>query len=193
MNPLDTLQTLLTAGVDLLEAAAEHNPRQLAALGLPLHRARSLSKLADVFFGPTKSTARQRRAVDAARANGHSLPTLEMINSHARRVPKPWKLREELCRLRGSYEEIRAVAKKRVEELTADQPPNPRRGLNVSHDVKARAKTIHYTAPEHEINEIMAAVNSPEDFRALLDDGGAPRTIEDIHREVMDRVADLIG
>ncbi|MDR7328876.1 HNH endonuclease signature motif containing protein [Corynebacterium guangdongense] len=180
MNHLDALETLLRGGVALLAAAAGKTPRQLASLGLPLHQARSMLTLAGVYFGPTKSTARQRRCAAAARANGHSLPTLEMIEKHAGRVPSPWALREELCAMTGSYEEIRAHAKARVEELTADRPPNPRRGLRVTHDVQAMAATIHYTAPEHEVAALLAEVRTPEGFRALLADG-APTTVIRTH------------
>lgn len=180
MDHLDALESLLRGGVDLLAAAADLTPWQLADRGLPLHQARAMAALAETYLGPTRSTARQRRALAAARANRHSLPTLEMIDKHARRVPDPWALREELCALSGSYEDIRAVAVARVAEMTADAAPNPRRALRVTHDVRAMAKTIHYTAPEHEIAALMASVNSPEDFTALLADG-APATVIRTH------------
>lgn len=60
---------------------------ELTAAGMPDAAAASIAHLSQIYFGPTSFTRRQRRAVEGARRNGHSLPTLEVIEKHARRAP----------------------------------------------------------------------------------------------------------
>lgn len=77
----------LNSAMDILAEAADASAADLNAAGMPDTAAESIAQLAQVYFGPTRFRRRQRRAVDGARRNRHSLPTLEVIEKHARRAP----------------------------------------------------------------------------------------------------------
>ena len=79
----------LNSAMDILAEAADASAADLNAAGMPDTAAESIAQLAQVYFGPTRFRRRQRRAVDGARRNRHSLPTLEVIEKHARRAPTP--------------------------------------------------------------------------------------------------------
>ena len=70
--------------MDLLAEAADASAADLTAAGMPDATADTIAQLAQVYFGTTSFRRRQRRAVDGARRNRHSLPTLAVIEKHAR-------------------------------------------------------------------------------------------------------------
>ena len=92
----------LNSAMDLLAEAANASAADLTAAGMPDAEAESVAQLAQVYLGTTSFRRRQRRAVDGARRNRHSLPTLAVIEKHARRAPtqaRAWALRAELTHI----------------------------------------------------------------------------------------------
>ena len=161
MRLLDTLQELLGRGIDLLEQASRVSVHQLTDLGLNTSSAREWRRLADVFFGPTRSTRKQADAVTAARANGHSVQTLSMINRMAKQVPEGhrWRLRRDLCRINGPYAAVLAEAKKLVDALR-DPEPAATRSLTVGRNPGKRQATLRLTGPEPEILGLAAQLEA---------------------------------
>lgn len=152
MQPLELLAAIHSRGTDLLSAAYGHTAHQLAArCGMPVGEARSLVKLAATFLGETTSPRKQTDAFAAAAANGHGLATLKMIDAHARRLDDPtqqWPLRLELASMSGTFEEIRAHARRRLEELNTPAEPSQAVDpeLSIRHDHARRRTTFTFTA-----------------------------------------------
>ena len=87
MNLVEAHLRSQAAGIELVAAVAGLSLDQLRAWG-PESAARSLLALHDVYFSHTSFSRKQTRAVDAARANSHDLPTLMLIERFARRLTK---------------------------------------------------------------------------------------------------------
>lgn len=119
MTVLDALTALQTQGIGLLEAVRGMSRNELAACGLRGATAGSWLRLADVFFGPTRRRRAQAAAVAAARDGELSVDALLIIDKHTRKLldGDEWALRAELCRLRGTVDEIDRAAAARVREL----------------------------------------------------------------------------
>ena len=87
MNLVEAHLRSQAAGIELVAAVAGLSLDQLRAWG-PESAALSLLALHDVYFSPTSFSRKQARAVEAARANSHDLPTLKLIERFARRLTK---------------------------------------------------------------------------------------------------------
>ncbi len=180
MALLDSIGHLQRHGMDLLQEVVGLSKFDLMGRGLPRSVAAAWLRAADTWFGPTRSTRKQADAVRAARANGHSLDTLRMIDRHARSLvdaSNAWALRLQLCSTPGSYEDVDKLGRARVAELNAPHEPAPRRRLSVSNRPSRRESTLHYTDAEHVIAGIRAQLRDAADparaFHDLLHDGGA--------------------
>lgn len=122
MSYLDTYAALQRVGIDLLEEVGAHTAATLTGCGLSSKETARLLRLFRIYFGTTRSHRKQRDAVSAARANGHSLDTLDAIHSAARGVHDGaevtmWDLLVEFCGYSGSYADIKRRAKQRVTEI----------------------------------------------------------------------------
>lgn len=134
MNVFEALEMVSRQGMAILEECARRAPGDVATrLGVSVAQARRWRRLAEVYFGPADSPARQARAVAVSRERGWSLERLEMIERHAGRVRgrgRAWALREELCAHAGSFEEVQRLARTRVADLAAPAPPQA--GVRIS-------------------------------------------------------------
>lgn len=138
MNLVEAHLRSQAAGIELVAGVAGLSFEQLRAWG-PESAARSLLALFDVYFASTAFTRKQARAVAAARANGHDLPTLLLIERFAGRLKKQrqaWDLRIELCGITGDEKAVARYARKRIRELSPPTTPKPgvtiRRGKELS-------------------------------------------------------------
>mgnify|MGYP000852733868 FL=1 len=151
--------------VRVLEAIASGNltTRQLDMLGY--RDAGSWTRLAEVYFGPT----RHRRLQEAARRAGAdlSLDALRVVERHTRKLlpgaaVSPWELRVELCALRGTVAEIDRQAAARVRELNravddAETKAYGRRSVKGGKNTDALGlRTITMTGPERHITALLA-------------------------------------
>lgn len=145
MNILDEIAALRRRGIDILRAACDVAPRDLVdRTGISLTEARTWTRTARDYLGPTRYTAVRRRVVAAAEANGHSLQTLAMINTHARRLAtdaERWALRETLTAMTGDYDAILEAAKDatRIDPETDTSPPT------LGHSVDHKRQRINFT------------------------------------------------
>ena len=177
MGLLDALTRLLERGIDLLGSIVGMSVHQVRDTGLSTSTAREWLRLSEVYFGPTTATRKQADAVAAARAHGHSVQTLSLIERLARQVPEPlrWRLRRDLCRVPGSYEDVQAEGNRLVALLRDEDSPAPH-SLTVGRRPRHRQATLRITGPEHEILGLSTQLRSS---------GPAQR-----YREFMDRVRD---
>ena len=130
--------------MDILAEAADASAADLTAAGMPDAEAESIAQLAQVYFGPTRFRRRQRRAVDGARRNRHSLPTLEVIEKHARRAPtqaRAWALRAELTHIACDTREMERRARAKLRKMRAPREPKP--GVRLRR--RAAGKPVSYT------------------------------------------------
>ncbi|MGP5507358.1 HNH endonuclease signature motif containing protein [Corynebacterium flavescens] len=108
----------LSRGVDLVAECSGLSAPDLEKMGASAQDAAELISLHTIYFGPTPYTAKQRSAVCAARRNGHTLSTLQHIESFTRRITgklDAWNLRVELCSTPGEH--VTAVARRRLREM----------------------------------------------------------------------------
>ncbi|MDO5033146.1 MAG: HNH endonuclease, partial [Corynebacterium sp.] len=90
-----------SAGMAIIQGAAGLSAAELVEAGCSKREAEELVHLAQVYFGPTTFTRRQRKA----QATTHSLSTLKLIESYAKKVKgkdAAWQLRLKLLALTTS-------------------------------------------------------------------------------------------
>lgn len=172
MDIFEQLAHIARNGIAVLRACAARSPHDVASvLGLPLSQAREWERLAEVYFGPADSPRRQERAIAAAEAAGHSLERLRIIERHARKLRKrgqAWALREELCALAGTVDEVNAHGALRVRELGAES--TPRAGVRFSR-VRGGMRTLTVCGDQHVITALEKALDT-----RVPDGTTAPRT-----------------
>lgn len=153
MNAYDVMKTLQNQGMALLEHIHTLTRVELLADGFVLGDIKKWQRTATDFLGPTKSTAKQRDTLRLARQRGHSLDTLVMINSHARKVgDKAWELRLELAKMNASYETIDQHAKMRVKQLV--QPAKKARVGYTTRTVDDYSESLTITGPSAAITDL---------------------------------------
>ena len=106
----DLLDAVRALGVDAL---AGFDRDALIAAGVDPARVRALGGVHEVYFGPTRFRKQQRLAVEAARAGGHSLDKLVLIErymAHIDDAAERWRVRRELLAVRGSFATLRRAA-----------------------------------------------------------------------------------
>lgn len=142
--------------MDFLQAARDVDPYDLArVLGEDRNKTKSWIKAAEVYFGPTRCTAMQRRARQAATDNRLSLSQLLLIETHAKKLDSDtaaWRLREKLCAHAGTFEQLKAAAKEIVSEQTEEKAPEP--SLRVGKEV-AGTRSLHYTGPSQLVTSLV--------------------------------------
>ena len=98
MSALQAYATHIGSAMDILAEAHGMPERALLELGLPDVEARELRAMAEVYFGTTGFSRKQRHAATAARH--HDLVTLKLIEKYVSRLRNKrdaWNLRVELC------------------------------------------------------------------------------------------------
>lgn len=150
---LETYAAQLASPMDLLGEASGMSEAELRGLGLPASEARELNRLANIYFGPTAFSARQR----AARSTSHSLPTLKAIERYVARAAnqrEAWALRERLCTTPGDIDEIVALAR-----LLAPARRRPRPGVRLTRR-RGSAWTLSITGKSSLLADLYSAVGS---------------------------------
>ena len=175
MNALQAYATQISSAMDILAEAHGMPESALIELGLPDVEARELLSLAEVYFGTTSFSRKQRLA--AAGARHHDLVTLKLIEKYAARAATKraaWNLRVELCRQHGPASEIARLAKKRLREWRPRRRP-PREGVQLLRRPEG-PWTMRITAPSSFLADLDSALD-PENplasFRELLRGEGA--------------------
>lgn len=141
----------------LLGAAAGVSASDLVSMGYDHTEARRISQLARVYFGPTKSTRKQREArTDAAR---FTLNMLEVVEQYVRRLDDEtlaWNLRRTLSRHRGGIHSLRRAARQEVARLNGPSRPSASRTrVSISNPSDTLDRTLHLTGPEARVANIM--------------------------------------
>ncbi|WP_294163813.1 hypothetical protein [uncultured Corynebacterium sp.] len=119
MTRLQDYARQLASPMELLGEVSGACEAELRRLGLPRQEARSLLALADVYFGPTPFTRRQR----SCRATKHCLATLKIIEKYVSRTKSKrdaWALRAELC---ATNQDVERLARTRLKELYPPRQP----------------------------------------------------------------------
>ena len=178
MNLVEAHLRSQAAGIELVASVAGLSLDQLKAWG-PESAALSLLALFDVYFSPTSFSLKQARAVDAARANGHDLPTLELIERFAARLKKQreaWDFRIELCSIAGDEKTIARYARTRIREL--QPPPAPKPGVTIRRGKELSKLTL--TAPAALIEDLRPNIDENDpvgSFTAAFREGRLARPV----------------
>lgn len=178
MNLVEAHLRSQAAGIELVAGVAGLSFEQLRAWG-PESAARSLLALFDVYFASTAFTRKQARAVAAARANGHDLPTLLLIERFAGRLKKQrqaWDLRIELCGITGDEKAVARYARKRIREL--NPPPTPKPGVTIRRGKELSKLTL--TAPAALIEDLRPNIDEDDpvgSFTAAFREGRLARPV----------------
>lgn len=153
-------------GVTVLEAIASGHLTRQRIVDLGFREAGAWIRLAEVFLGPTRHRKLQTVAVDAAREGGLSLDALRVVDKHTRKLlpgaaVTEWELRAELCRLRGTVDEIDRAASARVRDLNrnvtdAEKKAFAGRSLKGGKNTDARGlRTATITLPERHMTAFL--------------------------------------
>lgn len=178
MNLVEAHLRSQAAGIELVAGVAGLSFEHLRAWG-PESAARSLLALFDVYFASTSFTRKQARAVAAARANGHDLPTLLLIERFAGRLKKQhqaWDLRIELCGIAGDEKAVARYARKRIRELSP--PPAPKPGVTIRRGKELSKLTL--TAPAALIEDLRPNIDEDDpvgSFTAAFREGRLARPV----------------
>ena len=178
MNLVEAHLRSQAAGIELVAGVAGLSFEQLRVWG-PESAARSLLALFDVYFASTSFTRKQARAVSAARANGHDLPTLLLIERFAGRLKKQhqaWDLRIELCGIAGDEKAVARYARKRIRELSP--PPAPKPGVTIRRGKELSKLTL--TAPAALIEDLRPNIDEEDpvgSFTAAFREGRLARPV----------------
>ncbi|WP_087117666.1 HNH endonuclease signature motif containing protein [Corynebacterium urinipleomorphum] len=108
----------------VVDALAEFDRETALAAGIEPNRVRGWARVHDAFFGRTKWTKWQRRALDKARGSGLSIDQLAYIESRLSLIDDPstrWKTRLTLLGTRGNFDAV----KRRAKKLVPDPEPTP--------------------------------------------------------------------
>ena len=169
----------LNSAMDILAEAADASAADLTAAGMPDTTADTIAQLAQVYFGTTSFRRRQRRAVDGARRNRHSLPTLAVIEKHARRAPtqaRAWALHAELTHIACDTREMERRARKKLREMRAPREPKP--GVRLRRRAAGKPWTLSITGPSALIAELHQHAGSLADVASFFRTGtGAAATV----------------
>ena len=125
MNLLDQLITVTRRGIDLAEAAEGMSKHQLTDLGVLPMDAQKIARVARTYFSETSA---KTNAIQAARKNGHSIVTLDMIESFTTKLNnqrRAWGFRTRACRTAGSHDEVRTACQRLLDEYNGPDTPAP--------------------------------------------------------------------
>lgn len=153
MNFSGLLQALADSVVDAL---ADFDREVALAAGLDPARVRAWEAVHRAYFGRTKWTKQQRRALDKARTSVLSIDQLAFIESRLSLIDDPstrWKTRLSLLNFRGSFDALKRRAKKLVPDPEPAPPKNAvkfgrsrmgKRSMTVTANERLLADTEHF-------------------------------------------------
>lgn len=143
----------------LLEVCHRQSDASLREKGVPAADVGMLQSLANIYFGATTFSKRQRRAVQAARKNSHSFTTLQAIEQCAARTRNSrdaWELREQLCTTSGDTETI-AKEGARLLRLHRKKSQKPRKP-SVRKYLHGDLATLSLTGKSHVITDMFSGL-----------------------------------
>ncbi|WIM67127.1 hypothetical protein QP027_08325 [Corynebacterium breve] len=133
---------------------------ELEALGAEPGLVGSMHALRHVYFGPTKSTRRQRQARENAASNKLGFDRLGAIERVVRRLhdsSKDWALRLELTRFVGNHRDFRRHAREKLAAYNAaGAKPESKPSLKITHHKGTTEATLSLRAASSSIREIEA-------------------------------------
>ena len=140
----------------VVDALAEFDRETALTAGIEPNRVRGWARVHDAYFGRTKWTKWQRKALTAARTSGLSIDQLTYIESRLSLIDDPstrWKTRLSLLGTRGNFDAL----KRRAKKLVPDPEPAPptdavkfgrstmgKRTMTVTADQRLLADTEHF-------------------------------------------------
>ncbi|KAA8721742.1 HNH endonuclease signature motif containing protein [Corynebacterium phocae] len=166
---LSTFASYTSRGLNPVEEARGMSITELLSLGLDRSVATDLHALADVYFGQTPFTNKQRRARNSAAR--HSLASLQRIEAHVAKVRRQldaWNLRVKLCATEP--QRVDAVAK---DHFKATPKPPPATGVRLTRR-RCGVNTLSYTGTALEVADMAAvlastsATDTAEAFRRVF-------------------------
>lgn len=164
----------------------------LVAFGAAPADATLILSLHHTYFGATRSTRKQRTAADAARRRGHSLVTLQLIESFVAKVRdhnKVWDLRVELCQT--SAEVLENVARKRLREMRKPRTYAERAKIT-QHDNGLATLTV--TADSRELTDVFKGIDQERPGASCLEniEGGVKTEVTAMAVMQIDDYAELL-
>ncbi|GAB3939340.1 HNH endonuclease signature motif containing protein [Corynebacterium tapiri] len=166
MNPIDALKALASGGIELLEAIADAQLSRvdLVALGQPSSIAGKWLALTDIYVGKTRAIKKQRACREAARSAGMSIAGLMVVERNVGKLldGDTWALRQELCSLTGTVDDIAReaadIVRRRNEQVpNADEHTRKKRALKGGKNTDASGlRHITISLPERTMANIHA-------------------------------------
>ncbi len=153
-----------SAAMTMLADATELAPRELIDAGAePTHLDR-IVRLHNIYYGPTKSHRRQRKARGHAIEKSLGFDRLEAIEGFVDKLydkSKSWALRHDLTRFNGNHHDFRAHAKEKLAALNVDKPKRKREtSVKVTHHEGTTKSTLTLCADSASIREIEATARA---------------------------------
>lgn len=159
MNIVGEYAALAGQAMDLLEAASVYSVDELCGAGYDALAAKQIARLAQVYFGPAGARRKRAAAVESARAQRHTLNTLEVIEKAVGKLNNRrdgWALRAELCAQPADYYALRTAARQAVARLNGPIDPEPAQvSAAVSNPAGTLDRTLHLRGPEHRVANII--------------------------------------
>ncbi|SIS51712.1 HNH endonuclease [Corynebacterium appendicis CIP 107643] len=140
----------------VVDSLADFDREVALAAGLDPRRVREWEAVHRTYFGRTKWTKWQRKALDKARASELSIDQLAFIESRLSLIDDPstsWQTRLSLLNFRGSFDALKRRAKKLVPDPEPAPPKNAvkfgrsrmgKRSMTVTADERLLADTEHF-------------------------------------------------
>lgn len=160
MNLLDQLITVTRQGIGLAEAAEGMSKHQLTDLGVLPIDAQKIARVARTYFPETSA---KTNAIQAARKNGHSIVTLEMIESFAAKVKnqrRAWGFRTRACRVTGTHDEVRTACWRLLEEYNGPATPAPQTRSLQFINSRTKGQGLLFRGPSAEIAALRHAAHA---------------------------------
>ncbi|MBP3947542.1 HNH endonuclease [Corynebacterium sp. Marseille-P3884] len=174
MTSFDSVLSGLASPMDFL---AGFDRQKALDAGLDPAMVRKWGKVNDVYFGKTKWTAKQRKAVECARAAGFTADQLHLIEKKLNHIDddgEKWALRFELLGVRGQYDTLERRTK---EIVPAKEEPVPKNAVRISKSKQGKMR-LSVVGDEHDIAALETALRkkvtaqrpaSPQMYDALID------------------------
>ena len=140
----------------VVDSLADFDREVALAAGLDPRRVREWEAVHRTYFGRTKWTKWQRKALDKARTSELSIDQLAFIESRLSLIDDPstsWQTRLSLLNFRGSFDALKRRAKKLVPDPEPAPPKNAvkfgrsrmgKRSMTVTADERLLADTEHF-------------------------------------------------
>lgn len=185
MNFSGLLQTLTGSIVDAL---ADFDREAALDAGFEPKRVRGWEAVHTTYFGPTKWTRWQRRALEKARSSGLSIDQLAFIETHLARIDDAqtrWNLRLSLLNGRGRFDAL----KRRAQRLAPEPEPAPPENTVRFGRSRMGKRSMSVTGDERLVADIEAHLRNGVDTSRPV----APQLFTEFEKLVRGDLGDLGG